>query len=240
MQTGKITYLTNTLENSAPFACQPCKGAPQLRIPLSLRTTKQLHRCFVAKLRYATGSRMSGFRLLAIEDLGFSLIPRQWLNEYSTAELNVYDKRLTNKSRWSLPLNSKMKWFLNPVVCFSFPSLSLASEVYKHVLFYLLQPASISCYYRWLCWHIRNWSHATDHVQFAKDPISTSTRSNKQVHTTICEWYTSKYGYIRVIFGYIRVHKVIICQFFSLYIALKLSGSARTICQMRGRANPRG
>lgn len=99
MQTGKITYLTNTLENSPPFTCQPCNGAPQLRIPLSLRTTKQLHRCFVAKLRNATGSRMSGFRLLAIEDLGFSLIPRPRLNEYSTAELNVYDKRLTNKSR---------------------------------------------------------------------------------------------------------------------------------------------
>ena len=238
MQTGKITYLTNTLENSAPFACQSCKGAPQLRIPLSLRTTKQLRRCFVAKLRNATGSRMSGFRLLAIEDLGFSLIPRQWLNEYSTAELNVYDKRLTNKSRWSLPLNSKMKWFLNPVVCFSFPSLSIASEVYKHVLFYLLQPASISCYYRWLCWHIRNWSRHRSRAICQRPNMS--TRSNKQVHTTICEWYTSKYGYIRVIFGYIRVHKVIICQFFSLYIALKLSGSARTICQMRGRANPRG
>lgn len=205
MQTGKITYLTNTLENSAPFACQPCKGAPQLRIPLSLLTTKQLHRCFVAKLRNATGSRMSGFRLLAIEDLGFSLIPRPRLNEYSTAELNVYDKRLTNKSRWSLPLNSKMKLFLNAVVCFSFPSLSLASEVYKHVLFSLLQPASISCYYR--CWHIRNWSpHRSRAI--------CRTRINKQVHTTICEWYTSKYGYIRLIFGYIRVHKVIICQFF--------------------------
>lgn len=142
-------------------------------------------------------------------DRGFRIFPyptsvTKWILDGRAQRLR---QSLTNKSRWSLPLNSKMKWFLNPVVCFSFPSLSIASEVYKHVLFCfsiccsLHRSVAITAGFV----DILETDHATDHVQFAKDPIWVPGVTNKytppyasdiRVNTATYQWYSDTYEYI--------------------------------------------